>query len=276
MIIIDGCIKLHPDTAESTVNPHFDADGYLHITSVEQQWDKLSEVINNWVDADPTPRCAYIAMKLGTFLSQMYNIQISQPRPAYNVVMSKGVVPYDGTIAARYMLYMPGKLMFQDSHLDPSWTGLLSLANDPYIDPVYFDLLDEIWTMRDKEHKRNVYFGGTYYGRTTSPRVVTRVIEGEPSPLLEGDEILHSELEFMIYNTEVVESEYSELSQMLGECPDHEDTARWARLMMWLSNEKSRPDQESFVNYAKAWYGLAKYQEIKEASENIQFIARVK
>lgn len=276
MIIIDGCIKLHQDTAESTVNPHFDADGYLHITSAEQQWDKLAEVINEWVDVDPTPRCAYVAMKLGTFLSQMYTVQISQPRPAYNIVMSKGVVPYDGTIAARYMLYMPGKLTFQNSHLDPSWTGLLSLANDPYIDPIYFDLLDEIWMLRDKEHIRNVHIGGTYYGRTTSPRLVTRVIDGEVSPLLDGDEILHPEMEFMIHNTEVVDNEYRELSQMLGETPDHEDTARWARLMMWLSSEKSRPDQESFVNYAKAWYGLSKYREIKEASENIQFIAKVK
>ena len=276
MIIIDGCIKLHQDTAESTVNPHFDTDGYLHITSVEQQWDKLAEVINEWVDADPTPRCAYVSMKLGAFLSQMYTVQISQPRPAYNIVMSKGIVPYDGTIAARYMLYMPGKLMFQDSHLDPSWTGLLSLANDPYIDPIYFDLLDEIWMLRDGEHIRNVHIGDTYYGRTTSPRLVTRVIDGEVSPLLDGDEILHSEMEFMIYNTEVVDNEYRELSQMLGETPDHEDTARWARLMLWLSSEKSRPDQESFVNYAKAWYGLSKYQEIKEASENIQFIAKVK
>lgn len=274
MVIIDGCIKLHPDSAESTVNPHFDADGYLHITSVEKQWDKLAEVINNWVDADPTPRCAYIAMKVGAFLSQMYNIQISQPRPAYNVVMSKGVVPYDGTIAARYMLFMPGKLLFQDSHLDPSWTGLLSLANDPYIKPVYFDLLDEIWMLRDKAHVHVVHVGKSYYGRTTSPRVITRMCDDDVVPLVTGDEINHDELEFMIYNTEIVDGEFNELSQMLGECPDHEQTAQWARLMMWLSDKKVRPDQATFVDYAKAWYGLEKYQEIKEASKKIKFIVK--
>tara|TARA_Y100001956_G_scaffold11440_4_gene10398 strand:+ start:7197 stop:8045 length:849 start_codon:yes stop_codon:yes gene_type:complete len=280
MKIIDGCVKLHPSDPKTLIKPHFDDDGFFNITSVESQWDEFTAAINNLIEPNSAYFTHYVANRLGSLISQMYNVHVSQPRPEYNIVVSKGVVSHDGSIAARYDLYMPGKVMFQDAHIDPSWVGLLSLAKEPTIDPVYFDMLDGVYARyRNSLDGKypfvdvvDVHIGDTYYGRTTCKRA-----SGTKGELVAGEEIPHSQLPMLKYAQRPSKGEHSGLDHLLGDTPDHADLQRWCDLVLWLTPEVC--DGDNFVPsdicaYFMAWYGIEKFNIIVETFKKLRFVVR--
>lgn len=276
MNIIDGCVRLHPSDPKAVVRPHFDDDGFFNITSVESQWDEFTDAINKLIDRDSAYVSHYVASRLGGFISQMYNVYVSQPRPEYNIVVSKGVVHHEGSIAARYDLYMPGKLTFQDEHIDPSWVGLLSLAENPKIDPVYFDMLDDIYARYRNNldgkcpfmDEIRIYVDDPYYGRTT------RRDDDVKDKLVVGEEISHGQLQRMKYAQCSSTDEHSGLDQLLGNTPDQTQLQKWCDLVRWLNPEACNSREyvpSDTCKYFMAWYGIEKYNIIVETFKKLRF-----
>lgn len=268
-MIIRNTITVHPTDPTCEVLPHF-RDNMLHLTALETQWDKAAEVINEWVDENPEVRMTFLNSRVGEIIALLYALKLSQPRPEYNIIKWRGVTMYDGEPAAMYKLLMPGKGLFQDTHIDPSWLGLLSLTSRIYEGLMFFDMLDHIWCLREREEiPVELDFTQDYYRGLTHSltfRDKDEFIKYKP-----GDQIDFDGLKSLRLSIEPTNDSESELCWLAGRTPATERVGRWWSLIdTVLTEEKS-----TILTDAMAiWYGKDKFDELKTLAKKVKFDLR--
>lgn len=265
---IHDTIVLHPVDDKYEVLPHFDSANRLHLVSLEKQWDKAFEVINEWIDANPRLRMTFLSKQVGAILSTLYKIHLEMPRPAYNIVKHRGVTIYDGEPAAMYKLYMPNKGMFQDNHIDPSWYGLLSLTAEPHDCGIFVDMLDHIWCLRDREEipidvtfRKDCYYGSVYDGGYANNE--ENVWCGK------GDRLTPEQFLKLRPYGKPSHAEQEEFCWAIGRTPDSERIDHWRMLYERVINEDRGSETVLCLNI---WYGKGKFNELKELAKKVRFV----
>lgn len=264
---IRDVFKLHPENPKVTVRPHFDDSNVLNTTSFRDQWDEAFTALNEWIDADPKIRLGYLSSRAGDILTTLYCLKLSMPRPDYNIIKQRGVMMYDGEPAAMYKLWMPNKLMFQDTHIDPSWYGLLSLSNSPYPSLAIFDLIELVLIQRDKETihvefdvTQECMIGLTYSGKMNR--------DGNFDKFDPDKELTYEEVHHLMPFTQATDKDLHELCYLIGRTHDTKYMDMWRALIKDVLLEEC---DSMLVESIRLWFGLELFETFKETMKKVRF-----